>query len=49
MDETSEQDGQEQAKKSENNIMDIGNSPVMQSAVDVLTMLGQETIQSQMQ
>ena len=43
MDETSEQYGQEQTKKSEDNIMDIGGSPVMQSAVDVLTMLGEKS------
>lgn len=45
MDETSERYGQEQAAKSEeeDNIMNIGNSPVMQSAVDVLTMLGNKS------
>ena len=40
MDETSEQYGQEQTKKSENAIINIGNDPVMQSAVDVLSTLG---------
>ena len=57
MDETSERYGQEQTNKSEDNIMNIGNTPVMQSAIDVLTMLGnksqvilkQEEIQFQMQ
>jgi DNA-binding protein len=40
MDETSEQYGQEQTKKSENAIITIGNEPVMQSAIDVLSILG---------
>ena len=40
MEETSEQHGQEQTAKSENTIINIGNDPVMQSAVDVLSILG---------
>ena len=41
MNETSEPHGQEQTNKSENTtIINIGNDPVMQSAVDVLTTLG---------
>ena len=43
MEETSEQYGQEQTKKSEDNSIRIGNEPVMQSAVDVLSMLGNKT------
>ena len=43
MEETSEQYGQEQTKKSEDNAIRIGNEPVMQSAVDVLSMLGNKT------
>lgn len=39
MEETSEPYGQEQTAKSENTIINIGNYPVMQSAVDVLTTL----------
>ncbi len=40
MDETSEQYGQEQTKKSDNAIITIGNDPVMESAIDVLSVLG---------
>ena len=40
MEETSEPYGQEQTKKSEDTIITIGNEPVMQSAIDVLSMLG---------
>ena len=40
MDETNEPYGQEQTKKSENAIINIGNDPVMQSALDVLSILG---------
>lgn len=40
MDEISEQYGHEQTKKSEDAIIIIGNDPVMQSAVDVLSVLG---------
>lgn len=39
MEETSEPYGQEQTKKSET-VVHIGNDPVMQSAVDVLSILG---------
>ena len=40
MDEITEPYGQEQTGKSENPIFDIGNEPVMQSAIDVLSILG---------
>lgn len=40
MEETSEPTGQEQTTKSENAIISIGNDPVMQSAIDVLSVLG---------
>ena len=40
MEETSEQYGQEQTAKSDNAIINIGNDPVMQSAIDVLSILG---------
>ena len=40
MDEISEPHGQEQTKKSEDAIINIGNDPVMQSALDVLSALG---------
>ena len=40
MDETQEPQGQEQTKKSDDAIKYIGNDPVMQSAVDVLSLLG---------
>ncbi len=40
MEETSEPYGQEQTTKSENTIISIGNDPVMQSAIDVLSVLG---------
>ncbi len=43
MEETSEQYGQEQTKKSDNAIITIGNDPVMQSAIDVLSVLGSES------
>ena len=43
MDETCERYGHEQTEKSEDNIMNIGNNPVMQSAIDVLTMLGNKS------
>lgn len=43
MEETSEQYGQEQTNKSEDNTVNIGNDPVMQSAVDVLSILGSKT------
>jgi DNA-binding protein len=40
MDETREPQGQEQTKKSDETIVYIGNDPVMQSALDVLSTLG---------
>jgi len=40
MEETNEPYGQEQTAKSENAIINIGNDPVMQSSVDVLSVLG---------
>ncbi len=40
MDETQEPQGQEQTKKSDETIVYIGNDPVMQSALDVLSTLG---------
>ncbi len=40
MEETNEPYGQEQTKKSEDTIITIGNEPVMQSAIDVLSILG---------
>ena len=40
MEETNEPYGQEQTAKSDNAIINIGNDPVMQSAVDVLSVLG---------
>jgi len=40
MEESNEPHGQEQTKKSEDTIITIGNEPVMQSAIDVLSILG---------
>ncbi len=40
MDELNEQYGQEQTKKSDDAIINIGNDPVMLLAVDVLSVLG---------
>jgi len=40
MDEVNEQGGQEQTEKSEDAIINIGNEPVMQTAIDVLSVLG---------
>ncbi len=40
MEETRERYGQEQTNKSEDAIITIGNEPVMQSAIDVLSILG---------
>ena len=40
MNETTEQYGQEQTKKSDETIINIGYDPVMQIALDILTMLG---------
>ena len=42
MNETTEPYGQEQTAKSEDTIIDIGNDPVMQSAIDVLSTLGKK-------
>ena len=43
MEESSEPHGQEQTAKSDEAIVNIGNDPVMQSAVDVLSLLGNKT------
>jgi len=40
MEESSERYGQEQTKKSEIAIITIGNDPVMQSSIEVLSILG---------
>ena len=40
MDETAESSGQEQTEKSEQATIQIGNYPVMESAIDVLSILG---------
>jgi len=40
MEETNEQHGQEQTNQSEDAIINIGNDPVMQSAIEVLSILG---------
>ena len=40
MEESTERYGQEQTNKSENAIVTIGNDPVMQSAIDILSILG---------
>ncbi|QLH06905.1 ribonuclease P subunit p25 family protein [Nitrosopumilus ureiphilus] len=40
MEETTEPYGQEQTEKSDGTIINIGNDPVMQSAIDVLSILG---------
>ena len=42
MEETNEPYGQEQTAKSENTIINIGNDPVMQSAIDVLSSTGKQ-------
>ena len=42
MEESSEPYGQEQTNKSEDTIINIGNDPVMQSAVEVLSILGRK-------
>ena len=42
MEESNEPYGQEQTKKSEDAIITIGNEPVMQSAIDVLSILGRK-------
>ncbi len=43
MEEPNEPYGQEQTAKSENAIITIGNDPVMQSAIDVLSVLGSKS------
>ena len=40
MEETAEPSGQEQTEKSEQAIIKIGNYPVMESAIEVLEILG---------
>jgi len=42
MEETTEPYGQEQTEKSDDIIVNIGNDPVMQSAIDVLSILGRK-------
>ncbi|MGV7225342.1 MAG: DNA-binding protein [Nitrosopumilus sp.] len=42
MEETNELRGQEQTEKSEESTIQIGNYPVMESALDVLTILGKK-------
>ena len=42
MEETTKSHGQEQTEKSDETIIQIGNYPVMESALDVLTILGKE-------
>ena len=42
MEEMNEPHGQEQTNKSDDTIINIGNDPVMQSAIDVLSTLGNE-------
>ena len=42
MEESNEPYGQEQTKKSGDTIINIGNDPVMQSAVEVLSILGRK-------
>ena len=42
MEETTEPYGQEQTEKSGDTIVNIGNDPVMQSAIDVLSILGRK-------
>ena len=41
MDETKERRGQEQTKTSNESIVDIHNDPIMQSALDILSILGE--------
>jgi len=41
MDETKEQSGQEQTKTSNESVFDIHNDPIMQSALDILSILGE--------
>jgi DNA-binding protein len=42
MEEITEPHGQEQTEKSDETIIQIGNYPVMESAIDVLTILGKK-------
>ena len=42
MEETTKSYGQEQTEKSDKTIIQIGNYPVMESAIDVLTILGKK-------
>jgi len=42
MEETTKPYGQEQTEKSDDTIVNIGNDPVMQSAIDVLSILGKK-------
>ena len=42
MEETTKSHGQEQTEKSDETIIQIGNYPVMESAIDVLTTLGKK-------
>ena len=42
MEDTTKLQGQEQTKKSDEATIQIGNYPVMESAIDVLTMLGKK-------
>ena len=42
MEETIKPHGQEQTEKSDEAIIQIGNNPVMESAIDVLTILGKK-------
>ena len=42
MEETTKSHGQEQTEKSDEAIIQIGNYPVMESAIDVLTILGKK-------
>ena len=42
MEETTKSHGQEQTEKSDEAIIQIGNYPVMESALDVLTVLGKK-------
>jgi DNA-binding protein len=42
MEETTKSHGQEQTEKSDETIIQIGNYPVMESALDVLTIIGKK-------
>ena len=42
MEETTNPQGQEQTKKSDESTIQIGNYPVMEAAIDVLTILGKK-------